>query len=168
MVEDDQHKFDNAIHLVLQWKLALPIVQKYLTRLQKPVAKLKGQYSSCRDGTVNHCIRESSLLVRQALCVGAKVMLSTNFIVQLKVMNGLIREVKKIVYEMTDGPATDNALPAYIVVDFPNSKLPVSLISGMPKTWIPIPCINDCCKKNCCSIKNIPLCVCIAITIHKS
>ena len=85
-------------------------MQKYLTRLQKPVDKLKGNYSSCRDGDINHCVKESSLSVRQALCMGAKVMLLTNFIVELKVMNGSIGEVKKIMYKTSDGPANNNTL----------------------------------------------------------
>ena len=59
-------------------------------------------------------------------------------------------------------------MPTYIIVEFPNSKLPVPLITGKPNTWIPIPVVTERCERNCCSVQNIPLCLCIAITIHKS
>ena len=66
MPQHEKCTFDNAIHLVPKWKFAHPIVHKYLTTLQQPVAKLKAKYYSSRDGdTTNHCVKESSLPVHQ-------------------------------------------------------------------------------------------------------
>jgi len=38
----------------------------------------------------------------------------------------------------------------------------------MPPTCVPVPVVMDQCEKKCCSVKTIPLRVCIAISIHKS
>ena len=37
----------------------------------------------------------------------------------------------------------------------------------MNSKCVPIPVVENCCDRKCCSIENIPLRVCIAITIHK-
>ena len=116
MPQHEKCTFDNAIHLVPQWKFAHPIVHKYLTSLQQPIAKLNAKYCSLRDGNRNHCVKESSLTVQQALCIGGIVMLLKNFIVELNIMNGSIVSIKDIVYETRDGPDKENALPAYIIV----------------------------------------------------
>ena len=83
-------------------------------------------------------------------------------------MNGSVGTINDILYETRDGPDKENALPAYIFVEFPNSNLPAPLIPGKPNTWIPVPVITERCERKCCSVQNIPLRVCIAITIHKS
>ena len=86
-------------------------------------------------------------------------MLLINFIVELKIMNGSIGEVKEIVYKTSDGLADVNALPSCLIIKFPNSKLLVQLIPDKPNTWLPIPVFTDHSKRKCCSIKNIHLCV---------
>ena len=149
MPQHEKCKFDNAIHLVLQWKFAHPIVNKYLTTLQQLVSKLKAMYCSSRDGNTNHCVKELLLLVPQPLCVGAVVMLLNNFIVELNIMNGSVRTIKDILYETRDGMDKDNASPAYIIFEFTNSKLPVPLILGKPNKWIPIPFVTERCEWKC-------------------
>ena len=65
MPQHEKCTFDNAIHLVPQWKCAHPIVHKYLTTLQQPVAKLKVKYFSAREENTNQCVKELSLPVFQ-------------------------------------------------------------------------------------------------------
>ena len=85
-------------------------------------------------------------------------------------MNGSIGIVKEIVYENKEGPANRNNLPAYVFVEFSECEIPEeeNLIDGMNSKCVPIPVVEDRCDKKCCSIRTIPLRVCIAITIHKS
>ena len=166
----ERDSFNNAIHLVPQWKMAHPIVKRYLESFLTPIAKIRAKYNSCRDDGKNHCVKESSMCGRLAICVGAIVMLLRNFIVEYKLMNGSIGVVKQIVYENKEGPADRNNLPAYVIVEFSECEIPEeeNLIDGRNSKCVPIPVVEDRCDKKCCSIKTIPLRVCIAITIHKS
>ncbi len=116
--QEERDSFKNAIHLVPQWKMAHPIVKGYLESLSTPIAKIRAKYNSCRDDGKNHCVKESSMCGRLAICVGAIVMLLRNFIVEYKLMNGSIGIVKEIVYENKEGPADRNNLPAYVIVEF--------------------------------------------------
>ena len=94
-----------------------------------------------------------------AFTVGAKVMLLKNYVVELKLMNGSIGTVVDIVYKDEEGPRSEGALPAYIVVDFPQCLIEDG------KGWkkqdacknVPIPTIVELCKKHCCGIETVPL-----------
>jgi hypothetical protein len=85
-------------------------------------------------------------------------------------LNGSVGTIREIVYGSNNGLVNDNELPSYVIVEFPNSKIPEEdcLIPGKPATMVPIPVVIDRCQKRCCSITTVPLRVCIAITIHKS
>ena len=150
--------------------MAHGIVHNYLKGMTTPLTKMKAQYNSCRNNGVNHCVKESSLPARLALCIGAKVMLIKNYIVEWKLMNGSVGTVVDIVYENADGPNNENTQPAYVVVDFPYSCIPPQhkIIPNKPSTCIPIPVSTDQCDKKCCSVTMIPLIPCVAITIHKA
>ncbi|EJK61395.1 hypothetical protein THAOC_18129 [Thalassiosira oceanica] len=119
------------------------------------------------EGTV----AESSLPTKNALCVGVRVMLLHNFLVEHGLMNGAVGYVRAIRYEHKDGPnhETDNGLQnAYYVVEFPDSSLPDSLVEGFDSKHVPIPFLTQRCEKKCCSVTALPLRVCRALTIHKS
>ena len=98
------------------------------------------------------------------------VMLLRNFVVEHHIMNGSIGIVREIVYKEANGPANSSQLPAYVVVDFPNSTVPEAekQFPDKPSSWVSIPTVTERCSKNCCTITAIPLRVCVAITIHKS
>jgi hypothetical protein len=60
--------------------------------------------------------------------------------------------------------------PAYVVVDFPDCKIPKEdkSMPGWSRTYVPIvPCHNRC-EHKCCTMIQIPMCLCKAITILKS
>ena len=150
--------------------MAHPIGIAYLNKIITPVAKINAQYQSILSfGITNHCVK-GPLPERLAICVGAKVMLLRNFVVEYKLMNGCVGVVKEIVYKSTSGPANKDELPVYVIVDFPSCTIPLedALVPNMPPTCVPVPVVMDQCEKKCCSVKTIPLRVCIAISIHKS
>ena len=160
--------FKHAIYLVPQWKMANPIVKQYLESLMTPIANIYAKYYSCKDDGKNHCVKESSLCGRLTICVGTIVMLSRNFIVEYKLMNGSIVIVKEIVYENKEGPADRDSLPAYVIVQFTDYIIQEedNLIHEMNSKCVPTQVAEDRCDRKCCSIKTIPLRVCIVITIH--
>ena len=168
--KDERESFKDAIHLVPQWKMAHPIVFKYLNNMKTPLAKIAAQLQSSRQDSINHCVKESSLPIRLALCVGAKVLLLSNFVVEYKIMNGSIGTVVDIVYEKKSGPRDEKALPAYVTVYFPKSCIPHRdrLFSDKDGRYVSIPVVTEQCERSCCSITMIPLRVCVSITIHKS
>ena len=83
--------------------------------------KIKAQYNSFLSHGINYCVKESSFPSRLALPINAKVMLIKNYIVEWKVMNGSVGTVVDIVYKNSNGPMKENALPEYVIVDFPYS-----------------------------------------------
>lgn len=166
----DAGEFDHALRLVPTWRLATQLVFDYLeNNMTTPIAKTTACFDTCRQDGRNCCVKESSMPARSALCVGAKVMLLRNFIVEHKLMNGSVGTVKRICYKNPEGPANPDKTD-YVIVEFPNSTIPEedALIPGMPPTWVPIPLVTERCEKNCCQVCAFPLRVCIALTAHKS
>ena len=161
--------FHDAIHVVPRWKMATHMTFDYLnTGFKTPIAVMHSHKQSIKS--TGNCFSNSTTLPTcTAICIGAKVMLQTNFIVELKLHNGSVGTVRDICYSMKDGPYSRYSDgQEYVVVEFPESKLPVSLVPGRPKTWIPIPVHTLRCGTNCCSCTTIPLRVCNCISIHKS
>ena len=56
--KNDRESFKDAIHLVPQWKMAHPIVFKYLLTMKTPLAKMTAILQSGRRDRVNHCVKE--------------------------------------------------------------------------------------------------------------
>jgi hypothetical protein len=97
-----------------------------------------------------------------ALCVGAKVMLTTNLWIECNLVNGSVGFVEAIVY---DTEKTPPQLPLAVFVKFVNYTGPVlsgGVVPILPKTfhW------NN--KKHHCSRTQIPLVLSWANTIHKA
>ena len=96
-------------------------------------------------------------------------MLLTNFIVELDLKNGSVGEVIDICYENSEGPRDPQALPLYVVVDFPDCTIPPeSAWDPEHPTWVPVPVFERRCESKCCFQRTIPLRVCKALTIYKS
>ena len=119
----------------------------------------------------NHCVKESTYPKRMAFCVGSTVMLLKNYVVEENIMNGSIGVIEDIVYEQSSGLLSDSySLPSYAIVNFKNASIPYNLkaFPNISSTCIPIPVATERCEKKCSSITTIPLCVCVALSIHKS
>ena len=170
--DSERRKFEGSatVHLVPTWKQTHEITFRYLQSLQSPLAKMTAKLSTTRTDGVNHCKKETSYPLKNALCVGATVMLLKNFVVEHHLMNGSIGIVREIAYKDAIGPANSSDLPAYVVVEFPNSIMPDTEKQFLDRasTWVSIPVVTEKCEKHCCTIQAIPLRVCVAITIHKS
>ena len=107
--------------------------------------------NTCKSDEKNCCIRECNFPLRSLLCVGAKVMLLVNYIVEYKLLNGSVGVVKELCFSNPEGDKKgreDSMM--YVVVDFPESTIPEgqTLIPNQPKTWIAIPLFTRQCKKN--------------------
>ena len=168
--EKTQFQGPRTLHLVPTWKLTHDITFQYLQSLETPLAKMTAKLSTTRTDGVNHCKKETSYPLQNAMCEGAMVMLQKNFVVEHHIMNGSIGIVREIVYKNANGPANSSELPAYVVVEFPNNIMPASdkQFPDKASTWVSIPVATEKCEKYCCTIQAIPLRVCVAITIHKS
>jgi len=115
-------------------------------------------------------IQERSFPQRNALAVGATVMLLTNIVPEYDLKNGSVGIIREIVYEHKEGSTKDPTIhPEYVLVEFPECKIPQekALIDGKPKL-VPIPPFEMRCEKQCCSECTIPLRVCKAISSYKS
>ena len=164
--------FDEAIHLVTQWKHSIDPTIEYLNMLGTPVAKIIPQYSSfLLNKGVNHCIKECNFPKLTALNVGCKVMLLKNSPHEYKLVNGSIGIVKKIIFENRNGPRNiPYELPACIIVEFKESNFSDEnkWRTDVHKKLIPVAPITILCERKCCTVISIPLRVCKAITIHKA
>lgn len=168
---EEQERFKDALHLVPMWKMGHEITFNYLNDdLDQPIAVLQAVKQSVLDQ--GNCFNHSSTMPTiTALCIGAKVMLQQNFIVEHQLMNGSVGTVVDICYSTNNGPydPANKDDSEYVVVEFPHSTLPVHLCGNdMPSTYVPIPVTVVRCERNCCSCKGVPLRVCKAISIHKA
>jgi hypothetical protein len=167
----EQERFrTNTLHLCSTWKEANPITVKYLQQIGKPVAKVRAKMEG-GGSRKNHMFKESNCPLLMAFCEGAIVMLLENFIVEYGLANGSVGKIISIVYKEKDGARNDDTiLPAYIVVDFPNSKIPEDdkCWADKPATWVPIPVSEYRCESKCCSMSMVYLRICVAITVHKA
>jgi hypothetical protein len=95
--DEKQTCLKGSIHLVPTWKLANTInINHLMYDFDTPIAKFSAKFHSSRVDGRNCCIRESSFPLRNPLCVGARVMLLHNVLVEHKIMNGLVGEVTDI------------------------------------------------------------------------
>ena len=117
-------------------------------------------------------MRECSVPSVTEISEGATVMLTTNQIVELSLMNGRIGTVVgSAAYENRVGTrAEGRPMPAYVIVNFPQRNIPEEdkQFDNLDRTCVAIVQETDRCEKWCCTITYTPLHVCKSITIHKS
>jgi len=156
-----------GLYAMPTWKDTVPITRQYLQSLETAVVRVDAKYQY--PGRTNHAAKDVNLPVRNALAEKAKVMLLMNYIVELGLFNGSVGVIVKIVYKNREGPRERGAQPAYVVVAFPGSRIPVAdAWDPNHPTHVPIPLATVRCDKDCCSMTTVPLRVCKAITIYKS
>ena len=100
---EEQERFRHAINFVPTWAKANEIVFEYIQhQLTTPVAKLTSTINTKKS---KQCLeKESNIPARNALCVGMKVMLLKNFVVEHGLFNGAIGQIVKLVFHRKDGP----------------------------------------------------------------
>ena len=166
---DQQRKdFSDAIHICPTWKIANKQSFNYLDKhLTSPIAIVRAKMTTSKESGKNCCANGSVLPVVTPLCVGAKVILLANQMVEDKLINGSIGEVCQICYAPGETMGEEGA-KMYCVVRFPKSNLTECTVDGETDTkLVAIPLITKRCERNCCSIETIPLRVCYALTVHK-
>lgn len=98
------------------------------------------------------------------ICINARVQITgRNLYPPWGLFNGSIGTVKDIVFNQNDNPNHDD-LPKYIVVHFEQYIGP-AWNNDDPKL-VPIPVIENLCKKKCCTQQFVPLQLAFAKTIH--
>ena len=80
------------------------------------LAKLKAEYSSRCNDIIIHRVKELSLPACLALCIGVKVMLIKNYIVEWKLMNDSVGTVVDTVYRDAAGLINNITQPSYIII----------------------------------------------------
>ena len=129
-------------------KKAIKLVVQYPKNdLITPIIELRANLASCRRK--NCCLIECNFPQRNALCVGARVMLLKNFGVEEGLYNGAIGDLKSLNFEDKTGPLV-NRPKGYAIVDFPACPVPENkrLLPGMPSTCISVYISMVCCKTN--------------------
>jgi hypothetical protein len=102
---NERRGFDNALWLVPTCKEANQHLFNYLQHMMiSHIAKINAQMHISRSDGKNWCIQGTLYPLKNALCVGAKVMLLKNFVVERKLMNGSVGHVKAICYKHPAGP----------------------------------------------------------------
>ena len=76
---EEQAQFDDALHLVPQWKMANDIVFHYLQNIMTdPLALMRAKTHMCKKSGKNCVVKDLNVPLIMALCVGYKVMLLTS------------------------------------------------------------------------------------------
>ena len=168
MSPDERAQFDDAIHICPKWAKANEVCFKYLQDdLDEPIALVKAKMSTIKSSGKNCCADGSVLPLLTPICVGAKVMLLENKVVEEDLANGSIGVVREICYAPGEIMGQKGA-KMYALVEFPNSNLSECTVHGVTDTkMVAIPTSTKLCDKKCCTIENLPLRVCKGLTNHK-
>lgn len=129
------------------------------------------KYSSVRSDGKNCCVSEFRYPQQNALCDGAKVMILKNFAVELGLMTGTVGVVKQLCYKHANGSCPDDNDDELqcVIVHFPDCLISENskFFEDLPRTYIPIPIVEEMCEEKCCSVRALPLRCCNALSKHK-
>ena len=102
--EDHQLFQSKDLHLIPTWKQASAINLKCLeTEFQSPIASYVAKMNTSRSDRKNCCLHKCNFPLCNILCVGAKVMLLVNYIVEYTLMNGSVGVVKQLCFSNPKG-----------------------------------------------------------------
>jgi hypothetical protein len=129
---------EKALFIMPTWKDTVPVIKDYLLRLGTDICRIDAKVCKCNRKHMD----DISFPLINAMAIGACVMLLTNFVVEEYLFNGSIGKVVDIVYEHASGPRRKGALPLYVVVDFPDCRIPQEdAWDPNHPTYVPIPVI---------------------------
>ena len=97
------------------------------------------------------------------VCTTARVQLTSNINIDFGLFNGSVGTIMDIVYQQGQSPK--DALPQYILVDFPKFTGP-PFLEDHP-TWIPVPPVDRRLECMCCKRTQVPLRPGFGTTIHR-
>ncbi|XP_014234987.2 ATP-dependent DNA helicase PIF1-like [Trichogramma pretiosum] len=157
--ETEKRRFDGAIHLIPTNDLVRQQNECCLRELGTPVlcinAQINGDVHKVND---DYCGLAPSLY----LAIGCRVMLTQNIWVNGGLVNGSIGTVRAILYEENVSPPN---LPFYVIIQFPLYHGPF-----IHDNSFPIKPVTRSYEKRgiICTIKQFPLKLAYAYTIHKA
>ena len=99
MYDETRHQFQqDYINIVPTCKMSHMITYIYIDSFDTPSDKTKTRLEYPRTNGINHCIKELSMQLLNAICIGSVVMLLRNCIFEYNLIHGSIGIVKNIVY----------------------------------------------------------------------
>lgn len=135
---------------------------------QRPVAIIRTSSDGKghgNKGIQRHFGDSDTMFKSSIICESAVVSIrGRNFYPAWGLFNGATGYVNEIVYNKGESPS-QNQLPRYIVVDFPNYTGPPWDLEN--PTHVPIPMVDTSCKHKCCSRTFCPIELSYARTIWK-
>ncbi|KAL7290849.1 hypothetical protein TKK_0015583 [Trichogramma kaykai] len=157
--ENEKERFNGAIHLIPTNDLVRKKNEYSLRELGTPVLRINALVTGDVHRVNDDCCGlEPSLY----LAIGCRVMLTQNIWVYGGLVNGSIGTVRAILYEENVSPPT---LPSYILIHFPSYHGPF-----IHNNLFPIKPVTRSYEKRgqICTIKQFPLKLAYACTIHKA
>jgi ATP-dependent DNA helicase PIF1 len=159
----EKRSFDDAVHLFPTKEAVKAHNENKITGLNRQVITLNAEHTGTnaeRADPDKACGLEAKLHV----CVGAKVLLTSNLATHYGLVNGSSGTIKSIVYENDTAPPN---LPKCILIEFDCYSGP-AFLENCPKVVPVVPLTRSWSSGPVCSRTQYPIQLGWALTIHKS
>ena len=171
LTNEEKYSFRYALHIMKQWRQKFPFTFDYLHQLDKPVAKVKTNYTAITPTSKNHALIYCYYQKLNDIFVRASVMLLQNYIVENLLMNGYMCSFVKHVYHSHMVPRKSTTLKYFAIVDFHHCYImkapPQPYPPNITRTWFTILVGNFKLERHFCNYITFPLWVSMFITIIK-
>ena len=157
--------FANALRIIATNKGCRAVNREFLRKVGQPIVRINAVHrsgsSEAKNASFDACNLHSALFI----CIGARVRLTRTLSLLHGLTNGAVGIVRALIY-LPDIPPPD--LPAYVVVQFVELKLPFSCLPDVPNCVALNPRTHSWTGTVACSRQQIPLTLGWGITIHKA
>ena len=116
---DERAQFKDALHVILQWRLTVPITVEYIIDIDTTVKKLEMCYITVTPIAIYNNLIECAYTKMGALATGATGMLTRNHVIEQCLMNVFFGCVQSVVYRSHVIPQVSVAMPVYVIIYFP-------------------------------------------------